>query len=174
MIRKDDARLGAIMTAGVWICGGGFVVAGIGFFLTVVSGSPSMAALAGLGGVGFVVGLGMIGYVAFSGLHTERSAKNASTAVQIPGSTITARFATNRLGETLFSELDLDFDDPKTKFFVRIQPSEGRQLELRTNSAVWQGCGEGMKGTAVVQGDWLGAFTPTLGSGEGMPYRDAP
>jgi hypothetical protein len=171
MIQKDDAKLTNLMTAGIWLMVGGFCLGGFGFVMAVLSGSPSMVALSGLGGLGFVVGLIMIGATVLGGLRTEKKAATSTEAVQIPDCVITARFVTNSVGETLFSEEDIFFDDPKVKYFIRIQPSYGRQIELRTNMPVWQSCGEGMRGTAVVQGDWLGSFTHQRGRGEGTPYQ---
>lgn len=171
MIRKDDAKLSNLMTVGIWMIIGGLAIGALGFVMAMLSLATSMMALSGLGGLVFLIGLILVGATVVGGLRTEKMASTTTQAVQVPNCLIIARFATNSVGETLFSEEDIFFDDPKTKFFIRIQPEYGRQIELRTNLPVWQGCGEGMRGTAVVQGDWLGSFSKQLGTADGKPYQ---
>ncbi len=160
MIRKDDQRLASVMMVGLWMMGiavlfGIAVVVNIYFFIIAI---PL-----------FVIGLGVAGYAVLRGLNVEKKGQTATAAYQVPDSLIIAKFATNAVGETLFSDFDILMDDPKTKFYVQIQPGQGRMMECKTNATVWQGCGEGMRGTAMLQGDWLGAFQPVIGSGQGRP-----
>lgn len=171
MIKKEVGKLSNAMLAGLYCLGIGTLVIFGGFWIMLLFRSPIASAIVGLGGFGVFVGLGLLGYGLFKGLYTERSASKEVAAVQMPESKIVARFAVNSIGETLFSDLDIDFEDPKTQLLIRVAPPEGDQIELRTNEQVWSQCGEGMTGTAVVQGDWLGSFIPALGTGEGGPNR---
>lgn len=171
MIKKEVGKLSNAMLAGLYCLGIGVLVLFGGLWILLLFRTPLASALVGLGTLGIVAGLLLLGYGIVTGLRVERKAASSSTAVQIPNSRIVARFAINSIGETLFSEMDIDFDDPRTKLFIRIEPTQGPQIELTTNEAVWSQCGEGMTGTAVVQGDWLGSFVVTRGVGEGDPYR---
>jgi len=161
MIHKDDKGLATIMMVGLWMMGIAVLlivasVVNLYFFIVAI---PL-----------FLIGLIVTGYAVLKGLHTEKKASRSGTPHQIPDCLIIAKFATNGIGEMIFNDYDILMDDPKVKFYVQMQAQTGSKMELTTNSTVWQTCGEGMRGTAMVQGDWLGAFAPMIGSGQGNPH----
>jgi hypothetical protein len=125
--------------------------------------------------IGILLILGALlvwGLAVGQGLSSNKKASTTTTILAIGESKIIARFGVNHLGETIFQEEYLDFDDPSTRLFVKLAEPDGRRYELRTNEHVWRNCGEGMRGAAQVQGDWLASFTPHMGQGVGNPYRE--
>lgn len=157
MRKKDSNQVSTLLMVGV----GGLV---LGIFMIMFGILSSMAvgqsgmALAGLGILFSLGGGGLaLGSVLY-GIRQERGDSRETRVTTIENVQITARFGMNRLGETIFDADFLDFDDPKTKLFIRISTPTSGQVELRTSSAVWGACGEGMRGIAHVQGDWLGQF----------------
>lgn len=162
MVHKDDKKLAGAMYAGFWMIG-------VGLLLVVLSVISLYFFVAGV--VMFLLGLVVSAISLATGLSIEKRAKASGTVMEIPDAQIVGRYAISEIGEMLFSDLDIDFDNPKTKLYIRIHPPGAASLELRTNAPVWQSCGEGMRGTALLQGDWLGGFTPSLGQGEGDPHQ---
>jgi hypothetical protein len=124
----------------------------------ILGGGGPIVVMAALGPIAFIVGLGMIAYALFSGFQTNKRATTAS-ARTIASTRVVARFALNPIGEMIFSEVPTD--DPDWKLYVRLQVPDGHSEELRCAGPVFDVCGEGLYGTAVVQGDWLGGFSPT-------------
>lgn len=171
MQQKDHVKLSNLIVYGGWTAASGVGLLAVGFFLGILLRSPAVMALMGLGVIAFVVGLGMIGFSVFSGLKTERADPTTGQISHWPDSLVQARFATNAIGETVFSDMDIDFEDPKTKLYVRITTGDGQRAELKARQEVWLQAGEGMRGNAVVQHDWLIGFAPKRGSGEGDPHR---
>lgn len=165
MIRKDDNKLANLLMVGAAICGVSIFIGFFGFLLR-------SGAMFAFGIVGFFIGVVVAAYTLFSGLRTESQGGKVTTVTEIPGARITARYAINMIGETIFSEQDILFDDPKTKLYVRLQLPNAHSTEVKCPAEVWLACGEGMYGTALLQGDWLGGFRPTVGTGQGDPYRD--
>lgn len=170
MLNKDHDKLGNLIVVGGWVAAGGLALSLLGFFGTVLTGGRSMAALTGLGGLALFVGIGMIGYTVFTGIKTEQSGGAGAPVDTYPDTHIQARFATNENGETVFSDLDIDFDDPETKLYVRVALASGKRAELKAVIEVWGMAGEGMRGTALIQGDWLVGFTPTMGAVDTSPH----
>jgi len=121
-----------------------------------VTGSPGiiMLAVAGLTvmGLGFLV-IGATVVYGFVSMKKDRSAPPAS----YPDVLIVARFAINEANEMIFQ--DFDPEDPDSKLYVHLKFPGGRNQEFRCPLPVFERCGEGMRGSAVVQGDWLGNFT---------------
>jgi hypothetical protein len=171
MLRRKDA----IKASNALMIGGGLLIVGV---FMVAFGAISFVALGWLGlafmGLGVLLGLigvGMILSTLLYGLKQERGDQNESEVTVLENVQITARFGINRIGETLFDADYLDFADPKTKLYIRIAGDGFPQAELRTNQAVWLGCGEGMRGRAHIQGDWLGQFEHRPGPPPtGNPY----
>ena len=172
MIKKEVGKLSNAMLIGLYCLGIGVLVVSGGFWMMLLLRTALASLVVGLGAFGIFTGLLLMGYGIAKGLHVEHAASKTTTQVQMPECRIVARFAINSIGETLFSEMDIDFEDPKTQFLIRVAPAHGAQIELKTNEQVWLQCGEGMRGTLVVQGDWLGSFVPIRGAGEGDPYRN--
>ncbi|MEQ1934518.1 MAG: hypothetical protein ABL962_11695, partial [Fimbriimonadaceae bacterium] len=162
MIRnKDHNKLGTIIMVGI----GGIVVGigliGFGLFSFPFIGTGG-AAMVGLGillsSVGCCMTLGAVIY----GIRQEKGDSTTTEIVVVHDAHIIGRYATNGIGEMLFDEQYLDFDDPKTKLYLKIEVPGRPSIELKTNQAVWLTCGEGMKGIAHLQGSWLGKFEPSI------------
>ncbi len=81
-----------------------------------------------------------------------------STVSEFQDAFIVSKFAIDEYGLMNFPA----DPDPETdfKFHVQIQFPDGRRAELRTAPEVYFSIGEGMKGAAKVQGNWLGSFIP--------------
>lgn len=149
----DDRRLSNILFAGFVLLLLGGVGSGFMFLATLSFGAGAYIA-AGIFGILFLGGLGLLIYGLATGLGFNRRMGRVTDIRPISGATVVARFAENEIGDTVFS----DFDPEGAKLYVRLAVPGGRSLELRTSAEVWHSAGEGMLGTAYVQGDWLGRF----------------
>jgi hypothetical protein len=109
-----------------------------------------------VGPVIMIVGLVVIAASIFHGFMSMRKT-NQQEAVNHPDVLVVARFAINEVGEMVFQ--DFDPDDPDTKLFVHLKFPGGRNGEFRCPLPVFDCCGEGMRGSAIVKGDWLGGFS---------------
>ncbi|HTQ08581.1 MAG TPA: hypothetical protein VMI31_00775, partial [Fimbriimonadaceae bacterium] len=59
------------------------------------------------------------------------------------------------------------------KYYVRIQFLGGKRDELECARPVFDLCGEGMRGLAMVQGSWLSQFVPLADTDQTRAaYRD--
>jgi len=170
---KDKAYGNALFWGAALAIGGFF---GSGLFLILcafpVGQTVRNAALylSGLSLIVFVIGLIFLLFTLLAGLR--RTNGRPRSVLQYNDSKIIARYAVNGHGETLFDEYYMDVEDPKLKFYVRIQLPNGNSAEYHCNQIVWRHCGEAMTGTALIQGDWIGQFTPQFGAGQGNPYQD--
>lgn len=150
---QDDKRISNFLAIGIvmaLIGGGGMLFMMVG---TLVFGAAAAAA-SGILGLIMVIGIGFVCYALFSGLSENKKLGSATTVNVIPDCTIIARFAVNQIGEMVFSDFDPEF----AKLYVKIQPPNGRPVELKTSMPTWESALEGARGTASVQGDWLGKF----------------
>lgn len=86
------------------------------------------------------------------------------TVVEHPDMYVVSRFAMDR-NQLMQFPTDSSFADELT-FYVQLQWPDGRRAELRTRMETYFATGEGMTGTASIQGDWLGKFVPN-----GTPRR---
>jgi hypothetical protein len=170
MQNKDHEKLSNLIVYGGWLAGGGLVVGAVGFFFGFITRSAALMALMGLGGLAVVAGLGLVGYSVYTGLQVENADPSLASITEWPDTLIQARFATNAIGETVFSDMDIDFEDPQTKLYLQILTGSGRRAELKARQEVWAQAGEGMRGKAIVQGDWLVGFTPTIGTADTSPH----
>lgn len=155
--RKDAGKVSNLLMLGIGGLILGFACIVIGLLGSVVLGSMG-AALAGLGILVMFIGGGLALGSLIYGLKQEKGDQKETRITTLQNVQITARFATNHIGETLFDADYIEFDHPKTKLYVRVNAPGSPQVELRTNADVWNACGEGMRGHAHVQGDWLGRF----------------
>ena len=175
---KPDAsnRISNLLIAGVVLTVLGFFLFGFGFVFGTLQaarfGSAAGFLIPGLGGLMFLSGVTMIVVTLVKGISIAKHGPKATSVVRIENARIFARFAVNSLHEMLFSEDDILFDDPSYKLYVKLQTPDKKVFELRCNEPVWRNAAEGMTGTALVQGDWLGQFMPTIGAGQGRPYDD--
>lgn len=76
---------------------------------------------------------------------------------------ILARFATNRLGDMLTSDWEIDGAE-NPRFYVRGTYPGSSVEEYEVSETVFRHCGEGMTGEVEVQGRWIGRFTPYIGT----------
>lgn len=116
---------------------------------------PSMLLVAMIGPIVFVLGLALVSIGLLSGFAYNKS-RSTGSVKRIPDVQIQAVYGFNSIGHMVFTELDLCL--PKGKLFVRVGLPNGTSEELRCSWPVLCQCGEGMRGIATVQGDWLGAF----------------
>lgn len=168
--KKDHAKVGSLLLYGLSALIVGIFALMFGLLGAAVFGSPAIV-MAVIGSFlalgGGILALGVLIY----GIRQEKGDSRETRVTTLENVQISARFAINRIGETLFDADYVDFDDPKTKLYVRLNRIDAPPIELRTNSSVWMGCGEGMKGRAHVQGDWLGQFEMIAGPPPtGNPY----
>ena len=162
---SKDSRYASMLYVGFVLVVGGFVGTGLCFLL----GMPVLIIVICI--LASIAGLIFLGITLSSGLLSIRKSGSAKQVLQVNNARIIARFATNANGETLFDENFVDFDDEKTRLYIRLQiPARGSE-EYRCNRAVWAQCGEGMTGTAFLQGDWIGQFIFTpIAPNPGKPY----
>lgn len=99
------------------------------------------------------------------GLSTQSHKKQlGSKVVQVENAKVLGRYAINGNGELICDENYFLFDDPRTKIYVRLfVPGQPGSMELRCAEQVWHQAGEGLTGTAYINGNWLGGFVPTIG-----------
>ena len=90
-----------------------------------------------------------------------KAAQADSGPKQYPRVQVRSRFAVNSIGEMIFS--NFEYDAPGGELFVQILLPTGDIQEVRTAWAIFNLCGEGMWGAAVVEGDWLSSFRPIIG-----------
>ncbi len=120
-------------------------------------GDRTILNIASLPVIGIVAGLLMIGYSLFQMWVVPRLQASTVTIAEQPGVYVITKFAIN-----LSDIMEFPFEpDPSQeyKYYVRLQLANGRRAELRTSEATYFSLGEGMTGTAKIQGDWLGQFT---------------
>lgn len=116
--------------------------------LLVVAGLP--LGISVLGVICVVVGL----LVGFRAALPNASSQPIRT---LEGIYITSRFGLSRETKDMVFTTGIYADDA-VDYFVQIQLPGGTKQELRCAVPVWEQVGEGMHGTATVQGDWLCQF----------------
>lgn len=148
------------------IVGGGmaFAFTGGGSVLSL-KGFQTPLILALVGGFIGAVGLAMFAAVVLWGLFFSRRETGDKKLWKFPDSRIIARFAVNSIGETVFSEDHIDFDDPKTKLYLKLTDTNQEVVEMTALPEAWTQAGEGMRGVAIVQGRRVVAFAPAFGPG---------
>ena len=138
---------------------GVLLLGGLAAIASPRNGDKTLFSLSGLPiGLTFL-GLGMTGYALYLMWWIPRSASLKTTISDYPGVYVVSRFAFDRQQLMQFptshdEEMDL-------KYYVQIQWPDGRRAELRTRPETYFATGEGMIGTASIQGDWLGKFVPS-------------
>jgi hypothetical protein len=174
MTIKDDGRLARLLMLGVGLFLGGGLFILMSVFGGILIKGPAMPLLGGMGMLSVLAGVGCAGYALYLGLSKETGATGA-TITEIPDCKISARFLISSVGEQLFNEDDLVDEDLTAKYYIRMNTPDGKAWELKCHPETWRFCGEGMRGSAQVQGDWLGKFVPLAITGaappEGNPYR---
>lgn len=77
------------------------------------------------------------------------------------GVQILVRYAYNNRGEMANDEYMWQEGDD-IKFYVKLRFANGTVQEFQTTVEVYNMCGEGMKGDALIDGKWLGGFTANI------------
>ncbi len=159
-----ESRVGCAIVAGIPLILCGLVLTLIMFGggagrLAVSQGSdPSMLLFAGLGiGLAVLGALLVIGGL-YGGIRVARKS-TVSTKHSEEGCQVLARFMMNKRGEMVFDPEFADFD---VRYMVQLMFQDGRKGEYRCAAQTFSQCGEGMSGTAYLEGDWLGMFEPAL------------
>lgn len=173
MLKTKDKAYGNVMFWGAALAIGGFIGAGIlltlGFLPFPQIIKTGAMGLAGVALLAFVAGLLLLLFTLLAGLGKINN--RGKRVFQHNDVKVIARYSINGIGETIFDERYMDFEDPKIKFYVRLQQANGFSAEYHCNAIVWGHCAEMMTGTALIQGDWIGQFIPQFGDGQGDPYR---
>lgn len=163
----DESRQKAV---GCMLFGGAVMVVGGGFLTMMLFGSAAVRmegsggkdasgwVMAGFGPLCILTGLAMVIGALVWGFAVNRKAAN-SLAMTYPGSRVLARYALMPGSEEMmFSMIDPAVEG--IRFFAQLRLPDGRTPELRCPFPVFERLGEGMVGSATVQGDWIGAFVP--------------
>lgn len=160
---------------------GGFLIAALGVLATILvymggflrlsystgQGAPDVGMLVfrGLGPSFVLIGLAFaIVGLAWGLAEARRLASRTGKVVEYPNSQIVMRFG-YRDGTVLTEPWQWE-GDPSVELYVKIRLTDGRVHELRTAPEVHAHCGDGMWGTASVDGVWLGRFVPDIGGEE--------
>jgi len=122
--------------------------------------SSGSALVTGLGAFGLLGGIALLVFLMVSGATIGVTEKRGVRKVD-PNSRVLAKYGVDSEGQTL--TLEWDFPDPKTRFFVRMELSNGSRVEFQCVREVFDQCGEGMRGESHYQGRWLGLFRPYIG-----------
>lgn len=120
------------------------------FTLYLLAGLPLILVIGGVIAAGLGLGIGW------------RYALSDDTTDQIrefPGCYIIALLILDHKSEKVF---DVDLHSPDDVFwYAQVRQSDGNCRELRLDPNLYATLGEGMQGTASIQGKWLVAFAPT-------------
>jgi hypothetical protein len=174
--RPSDKAYSTALMVGLCLMGAGLFLA----MLMFVVGAIQSARMGGSNGLPIFAASGVFTAIFLAGVLTtgvtlvagmRRATFGAKSVWRVDGARVQARYCVNHLGETIFQEEYIDFEDPQTRFFVRLEiPGRGTS-EYRCAAPVWGQCGEGLTGNALVQGDWVSQFVRDIGDGRGNPYR---
>ncbi len=117
---------------------------------------PANLALASFGGV--ILGLLLIAGTLIYGVMVDRN-ETKGTPVGVEHARVVARYALTPDGVLHTSPESIEYAE-KPRYYVRLAlPGQG-SIEFRTSPDTFWNCGEGMNGTAEIQGKWLGRFIP--------------
>ncbi len=111
-------------------------------------------------------GGGLIGGSIFYGIALDKSSKSGPEVVE-PNCRIMARYGVNAQNEIMSS--DWANDSECFKPHVRLHSPTRGAMEFQCAFPVWDQCGEGMIGEAVIQGRWLSSFKPYMSGIAGPP-----
>jgi len=161
------------ITAGFACCGLALLV--FGFFsmgLLMTGGmarleytggkDPSMALTSVLGLIMMVIGGILLVWAIVYGLMAAKAGKNKQI-FRYPNCFVVSRFAVSPTGDNVYDFFDGPDED--LKYYVHLKMPDGKNEEYRCFYEVFMFCGEGMRGEAVAQGNWLSQFVPYIGPG---------
>lgn len=135
-----------------------FLMIGGGAAAAAKQGDPSMMLLSGL-----PLGITVIGlFMAFAGLvigwKSAFSDDSKRPLTDVENIYIIAAFILDRKGDKVFEPEMYEPDD--IRHYVQIRFPDGTAQEVQTAPELFALIGEGMKGTATIQGRWMSAFVP--------------
>jgi hypothetical protein len=151
----------------------GFLLMGVGGFLAIALwlmgtaqfiGRGESTLMVAFGGALGMVALGvlLIGIVTGYGIWLHRNRFRAPTQT-FPCVYVVARYAVDiHTGETV--PYWYDYAPENLRYYVRLDLGRGVQEEYECALETFQQVGEGLRGEAICQGQWLCAFRPYLGS----------
>ena len=117
---------------------------------------PANAALAAFGGV--ILGLLLIAGTLVYGVVLDR-AETKGAALGIEHARVIARYALTADGVLHTDAESIEYAE-NPRYYVRLALPGRGSVEFRTAPETFWNCGEGMTGTAEIQGKWLGRFLP--------------
>lgn len=171
MRAKSEQTLGCLMWTGFAMLPIGVILLMMATFGAMgrfgLSGARDVSGVLFIGlAVGFIIiGLALsLGTLIWGTIAAKREYKPRGKLMTIQGVRIIQRFGYTRDGVLLSSEWEWEHRDD-VDFFVKMHLPDGRVEEFMTRPEVFAACGEGMLGTALVDGKWLGGFTHTIGAG---------
>lgn len=135
---------------------GALVVMGL---ITVVFSLPAVAITYNVGGLLIpVFGIGLVGAGVYIGLKETHGDNSTKPVERTENAYIMNVLVINSKGEQVFDpEM---YDSNELKYIVQIAYPHGRKEEYETSPYLLSGIGEGMRGVATVQGNWLSKFEP--------------
>jgi hypothetical protein len=155
------------------LIGGGLVLIVFGFFFTGLMGAvgtaraeatggrdTSQLVLAGVGILMMICGIGTLIWGLILGILASKTGISRKE-FRYPNCSVIIKFAINTAGEQVYDVYE--GEDPDYKYYVQLQLPNGRKEEFRCAYPVFLNCGEGMKGEAVAQGNWLSQFIAYVG-----------
>lgn len=158
---------------GWWIAGGagaiiiGFLVSlmlyGAGTLVYMRSDNPSLLLFAPIGPALIVLGIVSVVVGLRQGFKHAKPSTGKEAIRQLSEVVVVSRFAEVPGIGIWFSDFDT-LEDPKTRFLVQLETEQGEIREYHCAIEVLMSVGEGMRGRAVVQGNWLTQFVPQAGS----------
>lgn len=173
---SGDSRVGCVIVAGLVLVPIGLVstimVAIGGVFRSAFTrgGDSGPASLLPFTLFLLVLGIGMaLGGFLYGYRQGKREYRGTGNAQSFDEVQVHTRFVYNRRGEMVNEEYMWE-DGDDHRFYVRILFPNGAIQEYETVKEVFDCCADGIKGTAVVDGRWLGAFSPVIGQSQVQPY----
>jgi hypothetical protein len=119
-------------------------------------GDPNMFAFAGLPLVVSLIGCAMAAAGLWIGFRHTFKNDSASPVQAVEGAYIIACVATNKTGDPVFDR-DM-YDRSELQYYVQVRLPDDSRSEYKTSADVFESLGEGLTGTAIIQGKWLGQF----------------
>ena len=172
MSSRSESTLVFLIIAG-FAC---VIIGGILFFMGFAGGAMQLGSITGVrsqtssmavfGLVLGLVGLLLLGFAVFTGLFASKMMNSGPRRLD-QNARVVARYALGKNGDMAMS--DYEWDEPGMRFFVRLSTSGGGNAEYECVRAVYEQCGEGMRGEAMFQGRWLGGFRPHIGGAAPSP-----
>lgn len=156
-----------------FLAGCGCLLVVFGFFATGLIGVGGMArydyardasllSLVGVGMAMMAVGVVFVIWSIVYGFNAAKAGKSKEI-FRYPNCFVVSRFAVGPHGNDVFDVFDGPDED--VKYFVHLKMPDGKNEEYRCAYEVFLCCGEGMRGEAVAQGNWLSQFVAYIGPG---------